>query len=43
MSIQERLTSWLCGILVLTLMLAPLILVAQGIGRRLASGGRRRR
>lgn len=43
MSIREHLTSWMYGTMVLTLMLSPLILVAQGIGRRLASGGRRRR
>lgn len=43
MSIQDRLSSWLYGTMLLILMLSPLIPVAQGIGRRLASGGRRRR
>lgn len=43
MSIQDRLSSWLYGTMLLILMLSPLILAAQGTGRRLASGGRRRR
>lgn len=41
MNILEQARSWLYGTALLVLMLSPLILVAQGIGRRLA-GARRR-